>query len=142
LKVATFRESSVDSKKLYIHSGTKTLQLRAHTTDDRRAWLEALHQAKQLASDESSGCFSTNLLKKKAVPGILQETLKKVESLLRQNPPQLSDGEESKEAMTQDVTTEITRLYVKLRLEVGEPNLKFALIDCLVISNCVVNKMK
>eukprot|EP00232_Nephroselmis_pyriformis_P011366 CAMPEP_0182883200 /NCGR_PEP_ID=MMETSP0034_2-20130328/18247_1 /TAXON_ID=156128 /ORGANISM="Nephroselmis pyriformis, Strain CCMP717" /LENGTH=390 /DNA_ID=CAMNT_0025016333 /DNA_START=135 /DNA_END=1304 /DNA_ORIENTATION=- len=47
LQVSSLRESGSDHKKFYIDTGTKTLQLRAETRDDRWAWLQALDTSKQ-----------------------------------------------------------------------------------------------
>ncbi|KAK3242775.1 hypothetical protein CYMTET_47549 [Cymbomonas tetramitiformis] len=49
LRVSTLRESGADHKKFYIHSGTKTLQLRAETREDRWVWLEVLEKAKAMS---------------------------------------------------------------------------------------------
>lgn len=46
MQVATVRESKADSRKLHIHSGTSSMRLRAETSEDRWAWLEALLAAK------------------------------------------------------------------------------------------------
>ncbi|CAI0425849.1 unnamed protein product [Linum tenue] len=46
LKVSSVRASKSDDKRLTIFSGTKTLHLRCITRDDRAAWLDALHTAK------------------------------------------------------------------------------------------------
>ncbi|CAM6008123.1 unnamed protein product [Sphagnum balticum] len=46
LKVSTLRNSQSDDKKFYIHTGTKTVHLRAETSADRSAWMEALESAK------------------------------------------------------------------------------------------------
>ena len=46
MQVGTVRESSADGRKLYVHSGTTTLTLRAETQDDRWVWAHALRAAK------------------------------------------------------------------------------------------------
>ena len=45
-EVASFRSSRSDIRKLYVHSGTKTLELRAETSSDRTQWLQALNGAR------------------------------------------------------------------------------------------------
>ena len=46
VQVAAFAPSEADQRKLYIHTGTGTLRLRAESVDDRWVWLEALREAK------------------------------------------------------------------------------------------------
>ncbi|KAK1266383.1 Oxysterol-binding protein-related protein 1D [Acorus gramineus] len=48
LKVSSIRASKTDDKRLSIFSGTKTLHLRCETREDRGAWIDALHAAKDL----------------------------------------------------------------------------------------------
>ena len=46
VQVSSVRESRSDDKRFYIFTGIKTLHLRAESTEDRAAWMEALHAAK------------------------------------------------------------------------------------------------
>ncbi|GJP37668.1 hypothetical protein CLOM_g22104 [Closterium sp. NIES-68] len=46
LSVSSLRESQSDEKKFYVFSGTKTLDLRAESCDDRGLWLDLLQAAK------------------------------------------------------------------------------------------------
>ncbi|CAI0588026.1 unnamed protein product [Linum tenue] len=48
LKVSTIRESRSDDKRFSIFTGTKRLHLRAETTEDRLAWMEALQAVKDM----------------------------------------------------------------------------------------------
>lgn len=42
MQVSTRRASKSDDKKLYVYTGTKTLDMRAETTEDRNLWLQIL----------------------------------------------------------------------------------------------------
>lgn len=42
LQVADLRASKSDDKKFYVYSGTKTLEIRAETTQDRDFWIGIL----------------------------------------------------------------------------------------------------
>lgn len=42
LQVANLRASKSDDKKFYVYSGTKTLEMRAETTQDRDSWMSLL----------------------------------------------------------------------------------------------------
>ncbi|KAL8467177.1 hypothetical protein ACS0TY_036045 [Phlomoides rotata] len=48
LKVSSIKESRSDDKRFSIFTGTKRLHLRAETTEDRAAWMEALQTVKGL----------------------------------------------------------------------------------------------
>ena len=57
-QVSSLRESLADERKLYVYSGTKRLDLRAETAEDRNAWMEALQVGAALhASDAQGGRF-------------------------------------------------------------------------------------
>ncbi|CAI5502473.1 unnamed protein product [Closterium sp. Naga37s-1] len=47
LSVSSLRESQSDERKFYVFSGTKTLDLRAESRDDRGLWLDLLQAAKE-----------------------------------------------------------------------------------------------
>ena len=49
-QVSSIRKSKTDEKKFYIFTGTKTLNLRALTREDRNAWLDSLLASKDLLS--------------------------------------------------------------------------------------------
>lgn len=51
MQIASVRESRADATKFYVHSGTKTVQLRSESKDDRWVWIEALTDSK-LAMEE------------------------------------------------------------------------------------------
>ena len=56
--MSSLRESLADERKLYVYSGTKRLDLRAETAEDRNAWMEALQVGAALhASDAQGGRF-------------------------------------------------------------------------------------
>jgi hypothetical protein len=55
LGVARVRLSGADARRLYIHTGTDTLTVRAEAADDRWAWAEALAGAKRAADDAAAG---------------------------------------------------------------------------------------
>jgi hypothetical protein len=55
LGVARVRLSGADARRLYIHTGTDTLIVRAEAADDRWAWAEALAGAKRAAADAAAG---------------------------------------------------------------------------------------
>ncbi|XP_010916541.1 oxysterol-binding protein-related protein 1C isoform X1 [Elaeis guineensis] len=48
LKVSSIRESKSDDRRFSIFTGTKRLHLRAETTEDRAAWMEALQAVKEM----------------------------------------------------------------------------------------------
>ncbi|KAG1334686.1 oxysterol-binding protein-related protein 1C [Cocos nucifera] len=48
LKVSSIRQSKSDDRRFSIFTGTKRLHLRAETTEDRAAWMEALQAVKEM----------------------------------------------------------------------------------------------
>eukprot|EP00239_Pterosperma_sp_CCMP1384_P003102 CAMPEP_0197851626 /NCGR_PEP_ID=MMETSP1438-20131217/18476_1 /TAXON_ID=1461541 /ORGANISM="Pterosperma sp., Strain CCMP1384" /LENGTH=824 /DNA_ID=CAMNT_0043465293 /DNA_START=243 /DNA_END=2717 /DNA_ORIENTATION=+ len=95
LRVASHRESSADHKKFYVHSGTKTLQLRAESREDRWQWLEALQSCKTTISAVGSLIPETPTIDSMeripdasptpelSTPGYLLETVESVEKMLQ-----------------------------------------------------------
>lgn len=47
IKISSIKESQSDEKRFYIFTGIKTLHLRAETTENRKAWIDALRAAKE-----------------------------------------------------------------------------------------------
>eukprot|EP00898_Chlorokybus_atmophyticus_P008225 jgi/Chlat1/8403/Chrsp80S07909 len=66
LQVATIRESHADDKKFYVHSGTKTLHLRAGSREEREQWLQELDLAKATTTAVSPITVSTNAIVREA----------------------------------------------------------------------------
>jgi hypothetical protein len=58
VQVSSIRKSRSDEKKFYIFTGIKTLHLRAETREDRNAWVEALHAAKDYVHASVPDCVN------------------------------------------------------------------------------------
>lgn len=52
MMLASIRESAADEKKFYVHTGTKTLHLRAQSKEDRALWVSQLREAKAQFKDQ------------------------------------------------------------------------------------------
>lgn len=85
--------SRSDDKKFYIHTGTKTLHLRAETSTDRNDWVMMLNAAKEMFPRDSQLIgvvtpseeitISTDKLRKKLLEfGISEEKVKESEDVM------------------------------------------------------------
>ncbi|KAL6847704.1 hypothetical protein ACP4OV_022492 [Aristida adscensionis] len=90
LKISSFRESKSDDKRFNIITPTKTLQLRAHSAQDRVAWIEALVSARAespptggLLCDQNDATFSTVRLRNRMqAEGLGDEIIKDCEQIV------------------------------------------------------------
>jgi hypothetical protein len=79
MMLASIRESAADEKKFYVHTGTKTLHLRAQSREDRAQWLQQLRLAKDKFRDQRGLLPPAGT----SVQDSLKETLEKVGVVLK-----------------------------------------------------------
>lgn len=79
MMLASIRESAADEKKFYVHTGTKTLHLRAQSREDRAQWLQQLRLAKDKFRDQRGLLPAATA----SVQDSLKETLEKVGVVLK-----------------------------------------------------------
>ena len=89
VEVAKFRASGSDLRKFYVHSGTMTLMLKAESSSERSAWLNALQSERTAAKTPK-----TPLPKTPATPAVatvlatsdhIREDVKRFMDLMRAN---------------------------------------------------------
>ncbi|KAG2313512.1 hypothetical protein Bca52824_025069 [Brassica carinata] len=95
LKVSSIGESISDSKRFTVFTGTKSLHLRAASSEDRTAWIEALHAVKEtfprisneeLMATTTNVSVSTDKLRQRLMKEEVDETIiKDCEDIMKDN---------------------------------------------------------
>jgi len=92
MQIASVRESKANATKFYVHSGTKTVQLRSESKDDRWVWIEALTDSKMAIEEYSQ---QNQAMDEHSAPGMEKRFEAKV-SLVKAKLDELGASEEMK----------------------------------------------
>ncbi|XP_010428857.1 PREDICTED: oxysterol-binding protein-related protein 1C-like [Camelina sativa] len=95
LKVSSIGQSISDAKRFTLYTGTKSLHLRAATSEDRNAWIEALKAVKEtfprmsneeLMASTTNVSLSTDKLRQRLMKEEVNETIiKDCEDIMKNN---------------------------------------------------------